>query len=123
MSKKVLVTGSGGFVGSYLIKELSQSNYEVFGVDRSPGSTYQADLLDINSLNKLIQETTPDYICHLAGFSSVKDSFDKSELCRKINVAGTKNLLSAVQTYCPNPRVLIISSAHVYGEPEYVQMK
>lgn len=119
MKKKVLVTGASGFVGPYLISELEKSGYEVFGVDRNAGSNYQADLLDRDSLDKVMKEVLPDYICHLAGFSSVKDSFDNPELCKKINVDGTENLLFSVKRFCPNARILIVSSAHIYGNPEY----
>ncbi len=119
MKKRVLVTGASGFVGPYLVAELENSGYEVFGMDRSAGSDFQADLLDPDSLDQVVRKTDPDYICHLAGFSSVKDSFDNPELCKKINVDGTRNLLSSVKRFCPNARVLIITSAHVYGEPEY----
>lgn len=119
MSKKILVTGASGFVGPYLVSELESSGYEVYGMDRSPDSSYQADLLDVESLSRIMKDIVPDYVCHLAGYSSVKDSFDNPDICKKINVKGTENLLSSIEEVNRQAKVLIVTSAHVYGEPEY----
>ena len=133
--KSALITGISGFVGPYLAKELIQNKYDVFGLDRSgknnPDSKFeiqdshilQCNLLDKNNVFKVINEIRPDYIFHLAGFSSVKDSWEKPELCRKINVEGTKNLLEGIISAKLDPKILIVTSAEVYGKPKKLPLK
>ena len=117
--KKALITGISGFVGPYLKNELDKNGYDVFGIDRTGGeNVFRCDLLDKKNVEEVIEKSRPDYIYHLAGFSSVKDSWDKPELCRKINVEGTKNLLDAVVKAGLKPRILIVTSAEVYGKPK-----
>lgn len=128
--KRALITGISGFVGPYLAKELLKHKYEVFGIDRT-GSLdkdkeiriVKCDLLDKENVFNVINRIKPDYIFHLAGFSSVKASWDKSDLCRKINVEGTKNLLDAIVKAKINPKILIITSAEVYGKPKILPLK
>ncbi len=117
--KKALITGISGFVGPYLKRELEKNGYEVFGIDRTGGTNvFKCDLLDRKNVDDVIEKVKPDFIFHLAGFSSVKDSWDKPDLCRKINVEGTKNLLDAIAKFNLKPRILIVTSAEVYGRPK-----
>jgi len=119
---KALITGSTGFVGPYLKKELESHGYEVFGLDRSNknnvSGVFCGDITDTNFVKETIKEIKPDEVYHLAGFSSVKKSFDEPELAMKVNVDGTKNILLAVREFCPKTKVLIISSSDVYGNPK-----
>ena len=104
--KKVLITGIKGFVAPYLADYLLEKNFLVYG-------TYLKNIIPKNELNKKIQlipmditnkqETSkvismvkPDMVFHLAGFSSVKHSWDKPELCKKVNVTGTQNILESL---------------------------
>ncbi|MDD3861682.1 MAG: GDP-mannose 4,6-dehydratase [Candidatus Gracilibacteria bacterium] len=121
---KALITGSTGFVGPYLKKELESHGYEVFGLDRNNPekleSVFCGDICDVDFVESVVKQVMPDEIYHLAGFSSVKKSFDEPELTMKINVGGTKNLLEAVRKFCPESKVLIVSSADVYGKPNKI---
>jgi len=135
MSKNALITGISGFVGPYLTQELIKHGYEVFGCDRSSKNsldskckipdphTFKCDLLNKKDIFEIINRVRPDQIFHLAGFSSVKDSWNKPELCRKINVKGTKNLLDSIIEAKLNPRILIVTSAEVYGKPKELPQK
>jgi GDP-4-dehydro-6-deoxy-D-mannose reductase len=120
MNKIALITGASGFVGPYLRKELEDNVYKVYGLDRSENSDYQVDILNYDSVLNAISEINPDFVFHLAGFSSVKDSFNKPDLCKKINVDGTKNLLKAIENVNKQIRILTVSSAQVYGNPKYL---
>ncbi len=117
-----LVTGSEGFVGPYLVSLLKAEGYTVFRTDlRGPSEQkdfYTLDVTDREKVFKVIEETKPDYIFHLAGFSSVKASFDHPELCKQINVEGTRNVLDAIAETTPKAKILVVSSAEVYGTPE-----
>jgi len=125
---KVLITGIEGFVGPYIADSLLQDGAEVIGTylitqrqethPLNPKITSeQLDVTDTKAVDALIKKIRPDAIVHLAGFSSVSQSWKHPELCWKINVEGTRNLLEAVVRANINPTILIISSAEVYGKP------
>lgn len=121
---KILITGLNGFVGPYLKKELEDNGYEVFGLDRSNergfDNVFCGDIRDANFVEEVIKKVLPDEVYHLAGFSSVKKSFEEPELVMDINVGGTRNLLEAVQKYSHAAKILMVSSAEVYGKPLYL---
>lgn len=124
MKKKLFITGIGGFVGRYLLEEAQQNDFEVFGLDRSVDqsfgtSIFFGDILDNELLSHIISSVSPDYIVHLAGQSSIQKSYDDPELTFKINVEGTRNLLSSCKNI-PVKKILLISSAAVYGFPQYI---
>jgi GDP-4-dehydro-6-deoxy-D-mannose reductase len=121
---KVLITGASGFVGPYLRRAMERQGHQLLGLDRTGHSnnTVKADILDLAQLKKVFNDFKPAAIAHLAGFSSVQDSWDKPELVRSINVDGTKNILEAAVSTGLKPRVLIVSSAEVYGEPKKLPM-
>lgn len=121
--KKLLITGSSGFVGPYVAKEFRKSNYEIFYAEHSTKENkenhFLLDITDKSAVFDLIKKIKPDYIIHLAGFSSIFKSFTHPEECRKINVDGTRNILEALVKWAPQCRTLIVSSIHVYGNPQY----
>lgn len=125
---RALITGINGFVGPYLAKQLISDGFDVFGLDRMAGqiknvNTFVADILDKDSVKKILSQAKPDYVFHLAGFSSVGRSWEEPELCRKINVEGTKNILDAIVELKLDPTVLVVSSAEVYGVPKSLPVK
>jgi GDP-4-dehydro-6-deoxy-D-mannose reductase len=128
---KALITGIGGFVGPYLRRELENAGYEVAGLDKridtgaaaaAGGSReiLECDITEAEQTLRAVQKIRPDAVFHLAGFSSVAKSFEEPELCRAVNVGGTKNLLAALRETGIAPKVLIVSSAEVYGRPDYL---
>jgi GDP-4-dehydro-6-deoxy-D-mannose reductase len=124
---KVFITGINGFVGKHLSNFLLSKEFEVSGIDISDNfegdnkvKYYKTNILDFDKLKQIINEIKPDLIFHLAGFSSVKMSFEQPELCKKINVSGTKNLLDSILEAKTNSKLLIISSADVYGIPKSI---
>jgi len=122
---KALITGINGFVGPYLKDELEKNHYQVFGLDRSAGQMEENRFFLADITNKLEVETAikslmPDFVFHLAGFSSPYLAEKDPELVKAINVGGTKNLLEATAQLTKPPRILIVSSSHVYGDPRYL---
>jgi len=121
---KVLITGISGFAGKHLAKLLVSKNIDVFGIGTQkdviiPHAKYfQCDILDLNKLTNIIKSICPDQIYHLAGFSSVGKSYKYEHTCKIVNTIGTKNLFdSIVNNKEYNPKILIVSSAIVYGKP------
>ncbi len=117
--KKVLITGIDGFTGLYLASALKQQGLEVIGLtatDSPDLGLYKCDLLDKNRLNKIVKEIKPDYVAHLAGIAFV--GHGNSEDFYRVNVVGTMNLLESLcQTGLSLSKVLIASSANIYGTP------
>lgn len=127
---RAFITGINGFVGAHLSRLLLSKNLEVSGVDTSENfdrdekiKYCNIDLLDFEKLKKTIEGIKPELVFHLAGLSSVKISYGQPGLCKKINVTGTKNLLDAVIEAKINPRILVVSSAEVYGVQNSVPTK
>ena len=113
---RVLITGSQGFVGGYLRRELEQNGYEVIGVDICPGErTVQADLLDGPRLTQLIGELKPDAVFHLAGQADVARSWKIPQKTVEINVIAAVNLMEAVCLAAPQARMVLVGSSDQYG--------
>lgn len=119
--KKVLIFGVGGFVGPYLSQEFLDEGYEVCGSDIVKGdrlqkevSFYQADLLDVDGVARIIHETKPSIIINLAAVSSVGQSWKIPQKTIEVNIVGTLNILEAVKAMKPMPKVLLIGSSEEY---------
>jgi GDP-4-dehydro-6-deoxy-D-mannose reductase len=119
---KVLVTGTGGFVGPHLARLLVARGHVVIGLDRRAGTVTEgvrqvaADLGDAEALAGVAEELRPDAVVHLAGWSHVGRSWDSPAATYSANVVGTLNLYSALyRVLGTNCRFLHVSSADVYG--------
>jgi GDP-4-dehydro-6-deoxy-D-mannose reductase len=104
---RVLVTGSAGFVGRHLLDRLAADNVTV--------SELSGDIRDGAALRTQLAAATPDAIVHLAAASSVASSWRERRETWDVNVTGTLELLLAIEERCPGARVLVVSSAEVYG--------
>ena len=124
--KKVLVTGAGGFVGSHLIRVLlAQKRYEIFAAVYKSTSDIAAllpedhivegDLTDAHFTDKLIKQTTPEIVFHLAALSVVHGSDKQATTVMNANTTLQYNLLEAIKNYAPKARFLAICSANEYG--------
>ena len=74
------------------------------------------DLNDLNSLTKVVKESKPDKIFHLAAQSYVQDSYRLPQETLRTNILGTTNLLDAVRLCDFDPLIHICSSSEVYGQ-------
>lgn len=123
---KILITGAGGFVGTYLIKELQQSaDNEIFAAVYKSTSDIQGlvsadhimegDLTDFDFTSHLLAATSPDIIYHLAALSVVGNSVQKALHVMNSNTTISYNLFEAIKEHVPATRVVAICSANVYG--------
>lgn len=134
MSKRVLITGITGMVGSHLLDYLlDHTNWTVYGMLRwrSPlgnlsgrvdeineGTRIKllyADLRDGMSVDKAVESANPDYVFHLAAQSYPKTSFDAPLDTYDTNVLGTERLLGALRRYSPNAVIHVCASSEVFG--------
>lgn len=105
---KVLLTGAQGFTGRVMSSCLSASGKSVLPL--------QSDLTDKAALREELSEYRPDWVVHLAALSFVGDT--NLEAFYRVNVIGTLNLLETLDELGQTPaRVLIASSANIYGIP------
>lgn len=123
MKPRAFITGVSGFVGPYLVRHLVASGFEVFGCDRRGSAVAgcvveQCDVTDAAAVAKVVKKVSPDVIFHLAGQSSVAKSWKEPELTWKVNVDGFRNLLDSVTAAGISPKILLVSSAEVYGIPQ-----
>ena len=103
------VTGGTGFVGGWLGRHLQQSGDDVVIADDN------LDITDGPAVVKAVEEAAPDAVYHLAALTHVGESWGAPEETFRVNALGTLCLLEAVRYLPVPPRVLLVSSAEVYG--------
>jgi GDP-4-dehydro-6-deoxy-D-mannose reductase len=120
--KRVLVTGSNGFVGRHLVGELAGHGTTVIGVGGHQGAkeksphveTYlEVDLTDPKQAAR-IDFKGVDGVIHLAGLAAIGASFDDPMLYMTTNVGIEVNLFEAALAQQVAPRFLIVSSGGLY---------
>jgi len=119
---RVLVTGSQGFMGRHLIRELRRHNWVIGAFDLAPApgqcagiNYHQGDIQDRQTVERVVKQFLPEACIHLSGIAFVPEGWTNTETLFSVNVLGTIHLLAACQKYAPSARVLVISSAEVYG--------
>jgi GDPmannose 4,6-dehydratase len=129
-----LITGISGMVGSHLADYLLENtNWKIVGLIRwrspldnishlVPNANNEeriqfvyGDLRDTLSIEKVIEETKPDYVFHLAAQSFPKTSFDAPLDTLETNLQGTVRVLEAIKKHCPKAIVHVCSSSEVFG--------
>ena len=90
MTRKVLVTGGAGYVGSHCCKAFSQAGWEVVVYDNLSrgfreavrwGLLVEGDIRDRAKLDSAITEHRPDAVAHFAAFAYVGESVTDPALC------------------------------------------
>ena len=110
MSMRVFVTGGSGFVGTHLLAHLAANGDEV----EAP----LTDVTDVDAITAALATMPggpPEAIYHLAGQADVGRSWTDVSLTWAVNAMGTVNLLEAARAVAPAARIVVVSSAEVYG--------
>jgi UDP-glucuronate 4-epimerase len=131
---RFLVTGTAGFIGFHVAKDLIRAGHEVVGVDgmtpyydvtlkqRRHGMLLQSPtfsarelmLEDMPALTRVYQEFQPDVVIHLAAQAGVRYSLENPRAYIDANVVGTFNLMELVREHRPK-HFLLASTSSVYG--------
>ncbi len=106
---RALVTGGSGFVGSWLRAHLEDVGDEVVVPDDA------FDVRDPGAVRRAFDKAGADAVYHLAGLAQVGRSWDQPAEFFSTNAVGTLHVLDAARRCRPLPRVLVVSSAEVYG--------
>ena len=123
---RALVTGVGGFVGRHLARHLVSCGVEVWGMTQPgvplddweadvPIRLLEADLKIREALGSVLSRAEFDQIYHLAGATHVPSSWSDPCGTFQTNLNGTANLLDEILTHAPQARLMIVSTADVYG--------
>ena len=128
--KKALITGITGQDGSYLAQLLLRKNYQVIGLVSAKNDIGKAnikdfedkliletgDLLDKNSLEKIILKHKPDEIYNLAGISFIPTSWAKPALTYDVNALGPLRILQIIKDHNLTSKFFQASSAKIFAK-------
>jgi len=116
---KVLVTGCNGFAGRHALAALRHAGHEAIGGDLAAsagdGSSLNLDVRDLASIARALNVVRPDAVLHLGGIAFVPLGWTEPQLVFSVNTIGTLNVLDAVRRHGRSVRVLVVTSAEVYG--------
>ncbi len=122
---RILITGVGGFVGRHLFNTLCKQYPDAIihgtAIDQPPQMSndrlqyHLIDLKNYTAIYDLIAQVEPEQIYHLAAQSSPRKSFLIPWETLENNIKGQLNIIQACIALKLQPRMLIISSAEIYG--------
>jgi dTDP-L-rhamnose 4-epimerase len=133
MSRKVLITGGAGFIGSHLGDELVKHGHSVRALDnftprvhgsngeRPPGLNPDVEWIVGDVRDGAVVERALagiDVVVHLAAAVGVGESLFESDRCISVNYVGTAVLVDCLRRQPPE-RLIVASSMSVYGEGLY----
>src|SRR5262249_42621105 len=116
-----LLTGIDSFIGSHLAKALVAAGDEVFGLSRreegaKDGVTrFRGSVLDAESVARVVQQSRPERIFHLAAQSKIAYSFAHPLETVSVNVVGSLNLFEAARTAAAQAVLVSVGSSGEYG--------
>lgn len=123
----IVVTGAAGFAGGHLLDHLASQHPtdRLIGWHR-PGGTEPSrahadvdwravDVGDRKAVVQAILEAAPDRVFHLAGDASVATSWTSALPHLRTNVIGTESLFEAVGRAGKPCRIVVVTSAQIYG--------
>ena len=115
------MTGSSGLIGTSVCRSLVTDGYEPVTMDIRPSQYNEFkprfhDITDRREVKKAVKDIQG--VIHLAAVSRVIDAQNAPNLCRHVNVEGTKNILTSLSNHQKQPWIVYGSSREVYGEPK-----
>jgi UDP-glucuronate 4-epimerase len=132
--RKVLITGTAGFIGYHLAAHMLEEGFQVTGFDgmtdyydvnlkqrrhqmllQNPNfNCVEAMLEDFDALHKLVEQTKPDIIVHLAAQAGVRYSLENPRAYINTNIVGTFNVMECAREFEVG-HLLMASTSSVYG--------
>ncbi len=125
---EILVVGGAGYIGSHMVKRLTQGSAAVVTLDNLSGGYRDAvhsgvfvygDVADSTLLNRLFSTHRFDAVMHFASFIQVGESVQEPAKYYQNNVSNTLNLLNTMVAFGVR-RFIFSSTAAIFGEPQQV---
>ena len=122
---RVLITGASGFIGAHLVARFLERGDEVTACSRTVSERMTAiDVLCPREVFALLEETRPELVIHCVGNANVGSSFEDPVGDILSSAVALESLLSqTVKAGLFGTRVLFLSSAAVYGNPESLPIR
>ncbi len=124
--KTILVTGGAGYIGSHVVRQLSESGYKVIVYDNLSTGFADAlihgeklivgDLADSDRLESVFEDHPIQAVLHFAAFIVAPESVTRPLKYYSNNTANTLQLISACVRHKVD-KFIFSSTAAVYGEP------
>ena len=117
-SRRILVTGAGGFVGGWMTTHLGAAlpGAEVLAVGYAGSAgTPSLDVTRADDVDALVERFRPTCVLHLAGVSSLARARTETRAAWDVNLFGTVHLAEAVLRHVPEARLIHAGSSEVYG--------
>jgi CDP-paratose 2-epimerase len=138
--KTILITGSSGLIGSQGVEHFDRQGHRVIGIDNNmreqffgpQGDTtwnlarlkrstshfehHDLDIRDRNGIFALFKEHRFDAILHCAAQPSHDKAKEIPLIDFEVNALGTANVLEAMRQFCPEARLVFLSTNKVYGD-------
>tara|TARA_A100001011_G_C14309401_1_gene844814 strand:+ start:1054 stop:1977 length:924 start_codon:yes stop_codon:yes gene_type:complete len=105
--KKILITGSSGFIGKMLLHRLGKKNYELLELE--------SDLVNFEDVKSEIETKNPNIIIHLAAKTEVEKSFYYPTNFSQVNYSGTVNLIECSKSLKNLDNFIFSSTMETYG--------
>ncbi len=126
-SRKVLVTGGAGFIGSHLVDRLLADGFKVSIMDNltsgrltnlNPAATFYHSGVTESAVDEVFSREQPDIVFHMAAQVSVTHSARDPVGTAEANILGTLRLLEAAR-HCGLEKFIFSSTGGaIYGDPE-----
>ncbi len=134
MTKKILLTGTAGFIGYHVAKQLLGQGYQVIGLDNindyydinlkqarinnlsgQPNFVFEKiDIADKDKLNTFVELYKPSIVIHLAAQAGVRYSIENPTAYIESNLVGFGNILEIARNF-EIEHLIYASSSSVYG--------
>jgi UDP-glucose 4-epimerase len=125
----ILVTGGAGYIGSVVTEELTKAGHIAVVYDnlsyghreavQAPAKLIEGDLLDGDTLRRVLREHSIEAVMHMAAFALVGESVTHPAKYYQNNLGGGLSLLNAMKD-CGVKQLVFSSTCATYGEPERV---
>jgi GDP-4-dehydro-6-deoxy-D-mannose reductase len=116
---RVVVTGSSGFVGQWLVRRLREPEFSgrisVFPLFDQTTVGPQSDITTHVAVENAIARLKPDCVVHLAAVANPTEGSKNPRRMWDVNLFGTFNVAHAILRQAPDARLIFASSADVYG--------
>lgn len=137
MTKKILVTGGSGYIGSHTLVDLIENGFEVISADNNSRSTigmlegvekitgvrvknYKVDLCNFDETRAIFEENNNiGGVIHFAAYKAVGESVEKPLLYFHNNMGSLINILRCIEEF-KIPGFVFSSSCTVYGNPDAI---